>query len=410
MIRKEIYNHEGEFDLCFNGINLSGALLAYFAVRSGLKVEFRLEKIMSRGFNPGIIAVYPFRTSQVVRSFFQIRFLEKLSSLFPSLLYPVKIMTVSDVIKFTAGQIHFLDRFLNREHDFISVPVNLSKYSEYKIPGEYFKRGVLVQEFRFDYEMAVFELLKICRKSGAHFSLDNPENQQIHSAKITLNCRPSNQDGMKLKIENYSLGFSNSLRIINTTGEIILREHEGDTFFHFCLQKSVSEEKFLRSAIDSLNNIGVENSERFRPELQSIYCANRTNKTYSKQEKIEISDIELNNLEKYCVRTAREISALLKKKIRVKETIGSMKRNSLDSSWFRNLLLECDEKYDLAKQTGVDYKDFSYYFFRYRNDIDELIEMAYSRMNTNRKHPEQVWLNVESERINRIEKEFFVEI
>nr|MDA3927829.1 hypothetical protein [Prolixibacteraceae bacterium] len=69
---------------------------------------------------------------------------------------------------------------------------------------------------------------------------------------------------------------------------------------------------------------------------------------------------------------------------------------SMNGENFRIIQNECDEKFDLAKQTGIEYKHFLALFYRYRNDIDTLIDNAYKLMEQYR-NPQKIWTEVEAQ-------------
>jgi hypothetical protein len=121
-----------------------------------------------------------------------------------------------------------------------------------------------------------------------------------------------------------------------------------------------------------------------------------------------LSDPEISNLKKYCQKEGKKISKATGKNIRFIKTIKALKYNRLDGFGFRKLQEECDEKFDLAKQTGIEYQEFCYYFFRYCNDIDDLIELAYQQMNESRANPHLAWKKVELDFQKKIENEIFL--
>ncbi|MCG6189691.1 hypothetical protein [Maribellus maritimus] len=63
---------------------------------------------------------------------------------------------------------------------------------------------------------------------------------------------------------------------------------------------------------------------------------------------------------------------------------------------FGDMFELCREKFDLAKQCGISFPEFQVLFHRYGEGIDEMIEIAYEKINE-RRDSESIWADVESE-------------
>ncbi len=61
---------------------------------------------------------------------------------------------------------------------------------------------------------------------------------------------------------------------------------------------------------------------------------------------------------------------------------------------FGDMFELCREKFDLAKQSGIDFPEFQTLFYRYGRGIDEMTEMAYQKVNE-QSNLESVWKDVE---------------
>ena len=63
---------------------------------------------------------------------------------------------------------------------------------------------------------------------------------------------------------------------------------------------------------------------------------------------------------------------------------------------FDDMFELCREKFDLAKQCGINFPEFRVLFHRYGKGIDEMIEMAYEKR-SRKKEPDPAWNTVEND-------------
>jgi hypothetical protein len=393
-----------DFDLCFRGINLSGALLALAALKSGLKVAIKLDRPLNWEFEPELVTMFPLQWSQLIKSRRQIRFFEKISKLFPSLVYPQRILTVSDGKKFNSKTFLLFDFLLNRDREIASLPINFSKYPSLIAFGNHFQNGLLVHEFRFDRKRAIIVLLQKCRELGAFISDKNIETHLPGGPKLVFNCLPYEFKKSELKINNYQFSFKNNMRIITRDFEMTAQTRESDSVLKFRIKNSQGFRAIPLKVFQLMKATGIEWPEKFEKELMSIFTILPDTKPVDQG---SISDPEIFCLKQGCQRTGKIISNAMGKNLGFGKMIKTLKDNNFNGSKFRLLQAECDEKFDLSKQTGIDYEKFSYYFFRYRDDIDELIELAYQQLHLNKKYPHLLWQNVEAEFQKKIEEAIF---
>jgi hypothetical protein len=395
---KDFENHvSGNFNLCFYGINLSGALIALAALNSGLKVAMIIKQPLKWDFEPEIITLYPLHLRNIFKTVSRIKFFERISSLFPSLVYPQRILAISEEIKFRPKTVYLIDLILKRERDIASLPVNFSKYPSYYLLGDHFKIGLLIQEFRFDRNMAIIEILQKCKQMGAIIVKDDSNIQKKVDHENIFTCLPSRQKTGELIIENFRLGFPNNIRIETKNVEIISQDQDTSTCFHFMLKGKIEKDVFVNQVLAILNSIGVESSELSRNKLKSIHDNIELDAIYKDTGKMQLSDHDVSALQLNCLKDVKRISKVIGKTVNLKEMIKSLKINRFDGTQFRQLLNECDEKFDLAKQTGIEYDQFCYYFYRYRDTIDQFIDSAYEHMNDDRTNPQGIWKQVEHE-------------
>lgn len=397
----------GNFDLCFQGFNLSGAVLAMSALQYGLKVAIIIDQPLNWNFEPEMVTLYPLKFKQLFQSVRRIKNFEKISSIFPSLVYPQRILTVSEGRKFRTKKISSIDLFLKRDREIASLPINFSKFPSFQIMANYFQNGLLVQEFRFDRNKAIIEMLQMCRNLGASIFSDPEWLQGKIDASCVFTCLPIQNKAAELKIENFQFSFANNIRIETKDFEITTQVLKSTTCLHFGLKRKIGQDVFLSQVRILLKSIGIESSEMLQNEMKSIYTFIEQNTFHKHVNKQQLSDHEISAFKTNIKKDEKRISKTIGKKIGLKKLIRFFKSNRFDGTGFRQLQTECDEKFDLAKQTGIDYERFSYFFYRYHTSIDELIELAYQKMNDNRNNPQLLWENVEREFIEHIEKEIF---
>mgnify|MGYP007068278447 CR=1 FL=1 len=387
--------------ICFKGLNLTGGLMALSALKSGLKVAVVLEEPLCWDYEPEIVAFYPIQFRNVLLAKKKTHFFERISSLFPALVYPQRILTVSRETKVHSKTINLIDSVLRKERDISSLPIAFEKYTDFQILNVPFGKGILVQELRFDRYKAIIDLLMMCRKAGALILSDlSAAKEQNYSF---IKCLPYHQDLNVLRIDNFRLGFKNNIRIINPSFEIISQFLDGHTNFHFRLNKNVDVAVFVSQVFTALKSIGVEEPDRFKNDILGIY--ENLQKGNEKSDIPMICDSDIWDLEKSCLKSDRLLFKLIGEKVKFRSTLKSLKSNKFDGYNFRMMQAGCDEKFDLAKQTGIEYIKFCYYFYRYNSVIDEFIVKAYEKVNQDRTNPERIWKEIEQDFILRTEAE-----
>ncbi|HPB05705.1 MAG TPA: hypothetical protein PKX60_05650, partial [Prolixibacteraceae bacterium] len=107
-------------------------------------------------------------------------------------------------------------------------------------------------------------------------------------------------------------------------------------------------------------------------------------------------------LKKECNAAASSISKKIRKRIKFRTWFSQRVAANIDTQAFKQIMADCDEKFDLAKQTGIDYHRFCYYYYRFSKDIDILTEQAYEEMNSTRNDPEKIWEKVEKQYLDNL--------
>lgn len=404
---KSVIPTSGNFDLCFYDFNFTDSMLALAALQSGLKVLIVIDQSFDWDFDPEIVTLYPVQFKGVFRSVRNIKYFEKISSLFPSLVYPQRILTLSEGKKFRVRTVSLIDFFLKRDREIASLPINFSKFPSFQIFSNRFQNGLLVQEFSFDRYKAIIDMLLICKSLGAKIISNASASQHEVKENSFFTCLPIQCKTRKLIIENFRFNFSNNIHIETNGLEITSKVQELKTCLYFRLKRNIAQDDFLTNVLSLLKSIGVESAEMYQNELITIYYNIRQDRFHNITDKQLLYDHNISVSEINCRKDARRISKAIGKNIRLNKMIKSLKNNRFDGIGFRQLQAECDEKFDLAKQTGINYESFCYFFYRYRLSIDELIELAYLQMDTNRTNPQMVWKLVEQDFQKKIEEEIF---
>jgi hypothetical protein len=232
MKSSDLKNHDhNKTDICFYGLNFTGSLMALSALKSGLTVTIVLDQPLHWEYEPEVVTLYPLQLNKLFLSKRRIRFFAKISSLFPSLVYPLRILAISEGSKIQSKTINLIDTVLKRDRDIASLPIVFEGYADFHLLKNQFGKGLLVQELRFDRNMAIIEVLRKCREAGAQIVSDLSA-ATVKSGSI-IKCLPYQIRTRTLRIENFQLGFKNNLRIFTTDFEITTQVIDNHTDFYF---------------------------------------------------------------------------------------------------------------------------------------------------------------------------------
>jgi hypothetical protein len=391
-------------DICFHNINFTGTLLAFAAQNAGLKVTIVLPSNLNWHYDPEITPYYPVSLKQFLKSYSNIQFIEKLSSLFPNLVYPVRIFTFNSLEKIEAKTIETFDILLKRDRDHASLPLNPTNFEVFKPIEKNLHSGVLAFEYRLDQNKAVIDLIRFCKQKGARIISEEEYKISKADSRVIVSCQPFNYEYNSFRIDNYHLHFQNDLRIISDKIEIQTQRLGNDTYLRFHLLKKTSQQEFIDQCSSLLNNFGIENISNLKSNLESIYLSLTESKTPLHYDDKILNELSIIELYSNYLTIEKRVSKLIGKRIRLKKALEDIKQNAISSNSFRQIQNECDEKFDLAKQTGVPYLKFHYCFYRYREKIDDFIEQAYEQMNQTR-DPELIWNRIETEYQTAVIKE-----
>lgn len=382
-------NDKMVFDLNLAGFNFSAGVVALAAIRSGLKAAIELEELPSSEFWPELSHFHPSTVAQTRKAYANFQFLLKCSSLFPHLYFPKRTLFFQSAGKLNSGLNTSFDQLLGRDRESSWLPVKTEQYQDYQNLSRTFERGALVYEYQLDRNRATFELLKMCLNEGAVLVTHN----QAVKSKINLKCKPFEFEKFSIKLEN-NYHYPNPLRIKTRHFEFILNSIHSGTFLQVHFTKPTQDEvTFLEQVKELFVQLKLEFSERIISGLKQIFSF-QTIKIDSFEQ--EIPDGSLHNLRQEIIKIQQILESHLKVKIGLKKLFNHFPSNAMTGETFRSIQNECDEKFDLAKQTGIIYSAFAQLFYRYRFQIDSMIDSAYELMNQDR-NPITIWQKVESD-------------
>jgi hypothetical protein len=254
--------------------------------------------------------------------------------------------------------------------------------------------------------MLLFYLLHECCEKGAEIlGNDNAEAESVNR-NITVNCIEGTRSKRRFTIDG-AVDLPNNLRFVSRYFEATVQKTGEKNSISFRFKKPVGEAVFLNEASNIVKSLGIDTPEIYHNELRSVYkLANEKPATYNKN-LIVVPDSELDELPALFRSFEKRLLAVSGRKIALWKWFSLLKGIQLKGEHFRLVQTVCDEKFDLAKQTGIEYSQFCYYYFRYSLVIDELIEQAYEQLDAYRSNPELNWATIETKYLDSLEKKIF---
>jgi hypothetical protein len=386
-------NHKPTYSLQLKGINYVGALLAFLAQKSGINVNINLEKLPSAPHSPELSSIAPSSYAQLPGAKLKRQSVLKISTLTPHLFYPRRVLMVSENSQLKKLQ-NIFDILTKREREACSLPVNLYKNKTYHALSPKFKSAILVYEYQFDRNRAIIELLKKAKSAGATVS-----KKYNHDIKI-LEFTPESKTHTTLFIGNHKWAYPNDIRFSSSGLSIYLQKWNEGTRIGIILYNTKSnKEKIRNMAFDVLSRFEIKLTDEHKSHLENfIMDSDKAN---------AITEPSLFELPKQLRNLLKQASKETNSTIRLSNGIEKNGISPFIHSTFRSFQQQCDEKFDLAKQTGIDYSVFSNLYYRYPCHIDEMIEEAYKMMNTTR-DPKLITKQIEESVLNS-EKRFLFE-
>ena len=376
-----------EVDLHFEGFNFTGGLIVLAALKLELRVAVSLSKPPDRDWLPELSQLYPGSVSQTRRSLADLQFLMRCSSLFPHLYFPKRVLLFHSTGKLNPGLTTVFDQLAGRDRDMATLPVNTKKLKAYSGMDDRWKHGNLVFEYQFDRNGAIRELFWQCIDNGL-MVISNPADCL---ANHRLKLLPFQHNAIMKKV-HMDYPYPNPIRIKKPAFELMLNPQLSGVILQLTLKRKMKESILLTDAIGKLfGELNLNLPDEiivWLNEVQQLGLADH-------RPEEGIADSPLKSLRTAVGEIRQQLNRQYNIKIDFKTIFTSYPANAITGETFRMLQNECDEQFDLAKQTGIDYREFSRLFYRYRFQIDEMIESAYASM-THQRDPQLIWQQAES--------------
>lgn len=235
--------------------------------------------------------------------------------------------------------------------------LNSVDYSDFELfDTEKYPQALLTNEYRINYSRLMLELL-------------NSYGEQGNSVELCVE-KEEEQRGNSFRVLDFEPCSRNDIRLVTADGELLLLNIDNElVIYTSSLMDETKVLETVRGLIPSVERIGVYD-DHFAPiDFERLFV-----------------DFETEQ-----------------------KKFGGIKEGMIDSILaiedmklagnYRLLSDLCDEKYDIAKQTGIGYQKFATLFYRYGARIDEMIDMAYEMLSETRDE-ELIWNRCE-EQISR---------
>lgn len=370
----------------FKGFNFTAGILAYALQKQGHRVGIYLNQPLKSNYKPELGLFYPKQLSKAHMASKNYRFLLKCSTLFPNLYFPNRILFFPESQKVNSSYYLSMDKLIGRERENSTLLISTSKYANYKGLSKTFPKAALLYEFSFDRSQAIINLYNKCMNAGAS-KVHSIENE----GKLIIDCFDYDSNTI-IDLTHSNKIYPNSIQIQHSNFNFLLYQSSLVNSVQITNLNSIDFAQFKNEAISLLKTFNIEIDDT---KLRACYNANQA----IESSKTEIFDVSLLEQRNYIQHKQKELAKLLGIPINVDAIFGDIKDDGMTHSNFRIIQNECDEKFDLAKQTGIEYSLFHHLFYRYRNHIDQFIEDAYEIMNIER-NPTLIWDKVLSNYIS----------
>ncbi len=373
------------FHLHLKGFNYTAGIVAFAVLKSGLKVAIEPPASFNNIYQFEILSSYPAVYYNLANALRQHQFMMKCSSFYPHLFYPLRVLNLSENIPIKLYTI--FDKLVGRDRESNFLPVSLKNTQHYRQLNEPFPRGALIYGHRFDRNQAIVDLYRFCIDAGA---VKITANQNIES-DCKYACEPFKRE--KYIIESkQTWPYPNAIQIERNNFSLsVYTGAENNICIQITPNKGVEIESVILDDIKLLlKKMQIEISDEIKNGFKSLLNSTQENETFPHI----ISDVPFHNLQKSVNRLLKEVEKNTGERVKLKHAFACFMHSEMSHEMFRGIDDECNAKYDLAKQTGIDYATFSRLFYRYRNQIDPMTEIAYTLLNTTR-DVEEIWLEAE---------------
>ena len=348
----------------FRDPNFAAALVAFQLCKAGKEVVIELSEKPAEDYQPEFTNYYPMKLTDVVSANLDYRFLNQIAGLFPHLVFRQRVYFFDTSTELSAKFLAATDKLLGYDREMASFPTNPSKL--FNTSTTQLQKGAQVIEYRFDRNRAIFELLQQCKKTGAQINIANEESSLENLIHSTSDKTFSDI------IEAAQLPIQNAVLLNDVNFTIQLNNVNGNVAV--CILPSNNQFEKAK-AIELLKEVGLSIDD-------SIFKKEQTAKETFVVEELLTHDLR---------NGWTEISSQFRKQFNLSKSIFSLpKANEKLPEYYAKLQMECEQKYDMAKQTGIQFRVFEQLFYRYIAQIDFMIEEAYEKMSIER-DPEKLW-------------------
>lgn len=380
-------NNDQSFDFLFEDFNFLGGLTALAALSNGLKVAIRPKLPFRLQFEPDLSFFYPRMAGDTLSSLNNFRFMAKVSRLFPHHFFPQRVIAINQKLDTTPRFNALYDSVMGFNREESTFPIDSANIESFKTFADTFPKGNLAVEFRFDRNMAIFDLLRICKQNGALVFKSNSEV----TAKTTVHCEPfSKRHGMAV-LNDETWPLQNPMRVDKPGFSLTFQALENKTLLCFYPFVDVLRYDWVKYEVEGIfNALSIKKAKPFWNKFDEFFV--REDSELSSQ--ITLFDEDFISMKKSLLDCFKQIKTETRKSFDINHVKKYARFEPMSNDHFRQIQAECDAKFDVAKQSGVSYQLFSRMFYRYRESIDEFTEKAYELMDKSR-DAEKNWSEVE---------------
>jgi hypothetical protein len=387
--------HPTNKKIVFKDINLTGAFLALSALKSGHEVEILLPYPPCLDYLLVTTHFYPLSSSEILNSneikkSFNTRF-----SLFPWLIKAQRVVLFTPNTIPGPKKIYLTDKLLHLDREEATFPISFEK-KDFSLQNPFDNpKGLSIREFQTDYHMAIIETLLKCKELGGLIQIGHNTEQHLYgSVVIICNSKPS-----KLLLEKTKPNLSPPTHYLIKTAdfELIISIERMGVFLQFITINCPDKDHFCGFIKNLFPKMGIQYNQNIENRLGFTFSSFTNSVRLNEKGEIILPELSLSEISKNLKKTTAVLRTQHNLKIKTDLIPKGIIINHLSEEEMRRRRFECEEKYDLVKQTGIDYSRFSDIFHRYYNQIDDMIECAYSGINPD--NTNLAWVKAE-ERMN----------
>ena len=388
-------NNNQSFDFLFEDFNFLGGITALAALSNGLKVAIRTKLPFSLQYEPDLSFFYPRMVGDTLSSLNNYRFMAKVSKLFPHHFFPQRVITFTQKLDATPRFNALYGKAMGFGREETTFPIVSSNIEGFETFANVFPKGNLAFEFRFDRNMAIFDLLRICNQNGA--VILNPDSEITATMKI--HCEPFSKNHFMAVLNDEPWPLQNPMRIDKSGFSLTFLALENKTLLCFYPFVDVLRYDWVKYEIEGIfSALSIKKAKPFWNQLDDFFVRNDE----ANPSQITLFDEDFISMKKALSAYFKQIKTETRKSFDINHIQKFARFEPICNDHFRQIQAECDAKFDVAKQSGVSYQLFSRMFYRYRESIDVLTENAYELMAKSR-DAEKNWGEVE---LGYLENEF----